>query len=355
MMQEKTRELLQWYEQNRRILPWREDPSPYHVWLSEIMLQQTRVEAVKSYYERFLKEIPDVETLAAADEERLLKLWEGLGYYSRIRNMHKAAVIVMTQYAGRMPETAAELRKLPGIGSYTAGAIASIAYGRKEPAVDGNVLRVWARSEADPRDIAEEATKKAVHEEMYACLPEAAECGAYNQALMDLGAVVCIPHGVPLCSLCPWQKRCKAHLEGTETEYPVKKAGKARKTEPRTILILRDRKRIAIHRRPMRGLLAGMYEYPNLEGSLSEEEVRKWLLKAGVQAIRITPLPPAKHIFTHLEWHMTGYLVQVDELSEFQPETLDAILADTQQVEEKYPMPGAFRVYRDYVRNMSEQ
>ena len=155
-MQEKTRELLQWYEQNRRILPWREDPSPYHVWLSEIMLQQTRVEAVKSYYERFLKEIPDVETLAAADEERLLKLWEGLGYYSRIRNMHKAAVIVMKQYAGRMPETAAELRKLPGIGSYTAGAIASIAYGRKEPAVDGNVLRVWARSEADPRDIAEE-------------------------------------------------------------------------------------------------------------------------------------------------------------------------------------------------------
>ena len=354
-MQEKTQELLQWYEQNRRILPWRSDPSPYHVWLSEIMLQQTRVEAVKSYYERFLKEIPDVETLAAAEEEHLLKLWEGLGYYSRIRNMHKAAEQVMKEYGGRIPDTFEELRKLPGIGSYTAGAIASIAYGKREPAVDGNVLRVWTRSEADPRDISEEATKKAVHQEMYGYLPEAAECGAYNQALMDLGAMVCIPHGEPQCGACPWQERCRAHLDGTETEYPVKKVRKARRIEQRTILVLQDQKCTVIHRRPMHGLLAGMYEYPNLEGSLSEEDVRTWLRKAGVQAIRIMPMPSAKHIFTHLEWHMRGYLIQVDELSEFHPETMDAILAGSQQVEEKYPMPGAFHVYRDYVRNMSGQ
>ena len=353
-LKEKTEKLLNWYAEHKRILPWRSDPSPYHVWLSEIMLQQTRVEAVKDYYERFLREIPDIAALAEAEEERLLKLWEGLGYYSRIRNMQKAARLIMQEYAGVLPDSYEELLRLPGIGSYTAGAISSIAYGKAVPAVDGNVLRVLARSEKDARDISEAATKKAVFAQQYASLPSAHLCGAYNQALMDLGAGVCLPTGKPKCMECPWEDICKAHADSCEMEYPVKKALKARKIQERTILLLQDKQRIVIRKRPSGGLLAGMYEYLNLEGNLTPDEVRRYLADAGIHSLRITPIVSAKHIFTHLEWHMTGYFVYVDELSDFCPQDMDAILVSTKQLLEKYPIPGAFRAYTEYIKNKKE-
>ena len=214
--------LLAWYDRGRRVLPWREEPTPYHVWVSEIMLQQTRVEAVKPYYDRFMKALPDVQSLAQAKEEELLKLWEGLGYYNRVRNLGKAARMVMEEYGGRMPEEYETLLTLPGIGSYTAGAISSIAYGRAVPAVDGNVLRVLSRLRKDERDIAAAQVRKEIETELREVMPQ--RPGDFNQALMELGAMVCVPNGAPHCEKCPWEKLCSAHLEGCELSYPNKSA-----------------------------------------------------------------------------------------------------------------------------------
>lgn len=221
--------LLAWYDSGRRILPWREEPTPYHVWLSEIMLQQTRVEAVKPYYDRFLQALPDIESLAAADEEKLLKLWEGLGYYNRARNLKKAAQILVSEYGGRMPDDYEIILSLPGIGSYTAGAISSIAFGKAYPAVDGNVLRILARLRTDERDILQAGVKKSVEEELADVMPKDRP-GDFNQALMELGAMVCIPNGAPKCDVCPWKELCRARAQGITGEFP-KKAGK----KPRSI------------------------------------------------------------------------------------------------------------------------
>ncbi len=359
--------LLSWYDQNRRILPWREEPSPYHVWVSEIMLQQTRVEAVKEYYARFIQRLPDIESLANAKEDELLKLWEGLGYYSRVRNLQKAAKATMDQYGGELPGEYEELIKLPGIGSYTAGAISSIAFGKREAAVDGNVLRVLSRFQGDHRDIGEEKTKKTVREELLEgfLLPhvEAMEdvlfsnliwknpYGSFNQALMDLGAMVCVPNGAPKCMECPWRGECTAHKEGRELEFPVKKPKKARRIEEHTILLLQDQNKTALHKRPAKGLLARLYEYVNLTGALSQEEIRKWLHENGVDAIRITELPSSKHIFSHIEWHMRGYRVQVDELSDFAPENMEMQLVSTDDLIQNYAIPSAFRVYTEILKS----
>ena len=197
--------LLDWFYKNRRSLPFREDPAPYHVWLSEVMLQQTRVSAVLPYYYRFLEELPDIPALAACGEEKLHKLWEGLGYYSRVRNLQKAAKLVCAQYGGQLPADYAALRALPGIGEYTAGAIASISFGLPVPAVDGNVLRVFSRLYNDPGVITEPAVKKAFTARVMEHQPPE-KAGDYNQALMELGALVCVPNGAPLCGQCPLQK-----------------------------------------------------------------------------------------------------------------------------------------------------
>ncbi|MDO4331243.1 MAG: A/G-specific adenine glycosylase [Eubacteriales bacterium] len=347
--------LLAWYDGSRRKLPWREEPTPYRVWISEIMLQQTRVEAVKPYFQRFMERLPDVEALASVSEDALLKLWEGLGYYSRARNLQKAARQIMEEYNGQIPSDYDSLVKLQGIGSYTAGAIASIAFGQLVPAVDGNVLRVISRLLADDRDILNPAVKKKVEEELLPVMPKERP-GDFNQALMELGAMVCLPNGAPKCTECPWESLCRANLTRTQTQYPKKSAKKPRKIEKRTILVIRDIHCVAIRKRPANGLLAGLYEFPSMEGHADREEVLAWLKEQGVHAVRIEKLPPSKHIFTHKEWHMTGFSVLVDELEPMKKDKR-LLFVEPEETEEKYPIPSAFAVYTQYlnIRTGSEK
>ena len=337
--------LLAWYDRGRRVLPWREEPTPYHVWVSEIMLQQTRVEAVKPYYDRFMKALPDVQSLAQAEEEELLKLWEGLGYYNRVRNLGKAARMVMEEYGGRMPEDYEALLKLPGIGSYTAGAISSIAYGRAVPAVDGNVLRVISRITGSYEDIMKQSVRKKIESALEQVIPTDA-ASDFNQGLIELGAIVCVPNGGPKCEQCPVKEYCIAHAENLTAEIPVKKKAKARKIEERTVLIFKDGKQIAIRKRPAKGLLAGLYEFPNLEGKFSMAEVTEYSKKIGLMPVRIQELPEAKHIFSHIEWHMTGYEVTVDELEKTNEEGF--LFIHPEQIKKEYSIPSAFEKYTEY-------
>ena len=341
--------LLAWYDTGRRSLPWREEPTPYHVWISEIMLQQTRVEAVKPYYDRFMCELPDVSSLAAVDEERLLKLWEGLGYYNRARNLKKSAMQIMEQYGGEMPAEYGLLIKLPGIGSYTAGAIASIAFDRRVPAVDGNVLRILARLRADDRDILDAGVKKSVEEDLQGVMPKSRP-GDFNQALMELGATVCIPNGAPRCTECPWSNICQATIQGRMAEFPRKASRKQRSIEKKTVLVIQYGHRIALRRRPARGLLAGMYEFPTVDGHQGREEIIGLLKQDGVMPLRIRALEPSKHIFTHKEWHMTAYLVRVDDLAGMG----DYVFVEPSEIRDSYPVPSAFAAYLNVVRSMLE-
>ena len=342
--------LLSWYDRGKRVLPWRQEPTPYHVWVSEIMLQQTRVEAVKPYYDRFIRHLPDIEALAAAEEETLLKLWEGLGYYNRVRNLNKAARLIVEKYHGIMPKDDKELLALPGIGSYTAGAIASIAYGRPVPAVDGNVLRVLSRLRCDERVISEEAVKKQVAQEVSDAIP-AERPGDFNQALMELGATVCIPTGTPKCGECPWGEICLAHRQGREMDFPVKAPKKKRAFEYKTILVIKDENKVAIQKRPKKGLLAGMYELPWIPGHFGTEDVLLYLKEKGLSVLHIKPLPESRHIFTHMEWHMIGYAVRVDELSADKGKE-NLLFVERSEVKEKYPIPTAYRTYmKEIFRN----
>ncbi len=337
--------LLEWFSGHARVLPWREEPTPYRVWVSEIMLQQTRVEAVKPYFERFTKELPDVQALAECSEEKLLKLWEGLGYYNRVRNMQTAAQFVMEQYGGRLPADYGELLKLKGIGHYTAGAIASIAYGIPVPAVDGNVLRVLTRVAADDSDIMKQSVKNAIEQEVAGIMPADA-AGAFNQALMELGATVCLPNGEPLCGECPWKSFCEAHAGDCWQSFPVKSKAKPRKIEDKTVLIIRDGEKIVLHKRPKKGLLAGMYEFPNLEGHRNEKEVLDYVREQNLVPVHIERLEDAKHIFSHIEWHMTGYMIKVSEL---ETERSGLLFVETEESERRYPIPAAFAKYTKYM------
>lgn len=329
--------LLAWYDQGARVLPWREDPRPYRVWVSEIMLQQTRVEAVKPYFERFLAELPTVEALAEAPEEQLLKLWEGLGYYNRVRNLQKGAQAVKERFGGEIPASREALQSLPGVGDYTAGAIASIAFNLPEPAVDGNVLRVFSRILASREDVLSPKTKRGVEEKVRQIIPSRA--GDFNQALMELGAMVCLPNGVPKCLLCPLNRLCRAHLEGSETELPVKAEKKPRKIEDRTVFLLFCKGEVALQKRPAKGLLAGLWELPSVLGHLSMEEAAKTVEKWGLSLERLEELNPAKHVFTHVEWHMAAWRAQVPkEVQEFTWVT-------AQELEKAYPLPFAFKAY----------
>lgn len=341
--------LLPWYEKNARDLPWRHTKEPYRVWVSEIMLQQTRVEAVKPYFERFMEALPGIPELAQAPEDKLLKLWEGLGYYNRARNLQKAAQAIMAKYGGRMPDSREELLKLPGIGSYTAGAVASIAYGRAVPAVDGNVLRVISRYRADGRDMLNDKVRKSVEEDLKAVMPKDRP-GDFNQALMELGAVVCIPNGAPKCGECPWESSCKAHIEGRETEFPKKAAKKARSIEKKTILVIQDAMRAAIRKRPAKGMLAGMYEFPSEEGHLGQEEVLALLKEKGLHPLRIQKLPDSRHVFTHKEWDMIGYAVRVDELEPVGGTQEGLLFIEPSLTEKEYPIPSAYAAYTGYLQ-----
>lgn len=299
---------LDWYELNARILPWRTDPKPYHVWVSEIMLQQTRVEAVKGYFERFTEALPDVKALAEADDDVLLKLWEGLGYYSRVRNMKKAAIRIMEEYGGKIPANYTALQALPGIGSYTAGAIASIAYGLPEPAVDGNVLRVMKRIAGSFDDISKEFVKKELRADLKAVMP-VGRCSEFTQSIMELGALVCIPNGKPLCEQCPVMHLCRAFREDTIDQIPVKPTAKQRRIEEKTVYIMECDGKFALHKRDAGGLLAGLWEFPNIEGVQEPKDI-----KETIPVIAIEELGKAKHIFSHVEWHMTGYYLKLSEV-----------------------------------------
>ena len=342
--------LLKWYDDNRRILPWREEATPYRVWVSEIMLQQTRVEAVKPYFERFMKKLPSIKALAEASEEELLKLWEGLGYYNRVRNMQKAAKQIVEEYGGRMPEEYEELLKLKGIGSYTAGAISSIAYGKANPAVDGNVLRVLSRVRMDQRLISDAKVKASVEQDVKEIIP-IERPGAFNQAMMEIGACVCVPNGAPHCGECPLADICMAHAEGVEQDYPKKASARPRAIENKTILVIQDGERTVIRKRNSKGLLAGMYEFPQMEGFHTVKEVTSYLSESGIKAIRVKELEEAKHIFSHKEWHMKGYLIRVDELEpkQISKDTADWIYVEPEETEEKYPIPAAFAAYTKYL------
>ena len=341
--------LLNWYAENRRILPWREEPSPYHVWLSEIMLQQTRVEAVKEYYKRFLSMLPDIPSLANAEEDVYMKLWEGLGYYSRVRNLHKGAQEVMEQYGGELPSSSEALKKISGIGPYTSSAIASIAFGERIPAIDGNLLRVFARLTSYAENIKEKAAADQARK-FYLERMSDKDPGSFNQALMDIGAVICTPSGQPLCGQCPFASVCSAHAEGRELEFPVMPEKKVRAVDELTVFVIHDGQQIILSKRPAKGLLAGLYEYPNTKGHLTEAEAIAYLESIGYPALHIRRLPDTEHIFTHRTWKMRGFEIRADEfLDELraQDETgkdgRKYLLADIAEIQEKYSIPTAFR------------
>lgn len=330
--------LLNWYGENARDLPWRRDITPYRVWVSEIMLQQTRVAAVLNYFPRFLSALPDIRSLADCPEEQLLKLWQGLGYYSRARNLQKAAKVICTEYNGVFPDSYDAILSLPGIGEYTAGAIASIAFSQPVPAVDGNVIRVTTRLLADERDITKPAVKRDIRSLLSEAIPLNSP-GTFNQALMELGALVCLPNGEPRCEVCPWKTLCLARAEGKTGDIPVRPPKKARKVENRTVFLILYQHRIALRQRPEKGLLAGLWELPNEEGSslpLDLWHIIPLSLEDGGSGI---------HIFTHIEWHMTGMVVRAAD------GTLPAgwVWADSRELEDQYPIPNAFSPFRERI------
>ena len=340
--------LVEWYRERKRDLPWRHHVNAYRVWVSEIMLQQTRVEAVKPFFERFMTELQKVKNLAQAPEDKLLKLWEGLGYYNRARNLKLAAQQIMEQYGGKFPETYEKIRELKGIGNYTAGAIGSFVYDLQKPAVDGNVFRVVSRILEDADDILKASTRKKVESLLEEVIPKESP-GDFNQGLIELGAIVCLPGGEPKCEICPVSHLCLAHRDGCELEYPVKKKAKERRVEKKTILRFCDNEEVAIRKRPDTGLLAGLYEFPNVEGHLKQKEVIEYAKSLGLTPVRVKKLPDAKHIFSHVEWQMKGYEVIVDELERELDQKIwseQVIFAEKEELEKKYPMPSAFAAYQ---------
>ena len=341
------RALLLWYQQNKRDLPWRHTSDPYKIWISEIMLQQTRVEAVKPYYARFLETCPDVRALAEIPEEKLMKLWEGLGYYSRARNLQKAARAVVEEHGGVMPATYEALLKLPGIGEYTAGAIASIAYGLRTPAVDGNVLRVLARVSGTDADITLPETKKHFREALARVVPEAA--GDFTQSLIELGATVCAPNREPMCRSCPLRDCCAAYREGRTDEIPVRAPKKPRRIEERTVFLIRDGDRTALSKRPQKGLLSGLYELPNILGHLGEAEALAHLRSLGFEPLRIQKLENAKHVFTHIEWHMIAYDVRITPEFDGLHGRSGMLLIPNGELHQSYAIPSAFGAYVKYL------
>ena len=329
--------LLPWYRENRRELPWRQDKEPYHVWLSEIMLQQTRVEAVKGYYARFLNAVPTIEALAQCDDDLLHKLWEGLGYYSRVRNLKKAAIQIVEQHGGKFPEEYEKIRALPGIGDYTAGAISSICFNQPRAAVDGNVLRVFSRLMEDATPIDLPAQKKTVTAALEAVYP--AEAGEFTQALMELGATLCGPNWAPKCDECPCKEFCGGALHGAAQQYPVKLPKKGKREEERTVFILSCDGRYALEKRPDAGLLAGLWQFPNVPGKLETAAALDAVQQTGLRPREITKQIERKHIFTHIVWQMRGIYLEVAE------ETENYTWLTAEQINEIAALPTAFRQF----------
>ena len=335
--------LTDWYTENKRSLPWRDTGNPYDVWISEIMLQQTRIEAVREKFILFRKELPDTASLASCDDDRLMRLWEGLGYYSRARNLKKCAVVLQEQYDGRLPADYHALLSLPGIGSYTAGAVGSIAFNLPVPAVDGNVMRVIARYLGITDDIRRNETKKTVTE----AIQDVYDAGrispsSFSQGLMELGQCVCVPGPKPKCSVCPLQETCTAFREKSFGRIPYRSPLKKRRKTDRTILVIRDADHFLLHRRPPEGLLAGLYEFCGTDGHLSRKQALQEAERMGFLPIRIKPLPDSVHIFTHLEWHMKAYEILCGEIREVPDENY--LLLNKKELQ-SYAVPSAFRTY----------
>ncbi len=329
--------LLNWYGANARDLPWRHDREPYHIWLSEIMLQQTRVEAVKGYYSRFLSACPTVEALAKAEPDTLHKLWEGLGYYSRVRNLQAAAVKIMEEHGGCFPRDYASVRALPGIGPYTAGAIMSIAFNEPTPAVDGNVLRVLTRLLAWDAPIDQEKTKKAAALALEKIYP--LEAGSFTQSLMELGATVCLPNGEPKCEACPLRALCLAAAQGSWAGYPVRAPKKPRRLEERTVFVLDCDGLQAVRKRPKTGLLAGLWEFPNVAGTLTPMEALAQAETWGCSPTGLQMQLEREHIFTHVVWRLRCYYLSCSE----RPEAF--LWAVPQELREEIALPTAFRMF----------
>lgn len=329
--------LLPWFSKNKRALPWRENKNPYYVWISEIMLQQTRVEAVRNYFLRFIAAFPTVSALANADTDTVLKLWEGLGYYSRARNLHKAAQKIASDFSGHFPETYGEILSLPGVGEYTAGAVSSISFEAPTPAVDGNVLRVASRITNSDLPIDRPDVKKDITENLRRVYPEGA-CGDFTQSLMELGAMVCIPKS-PRCEMCPLQAVCLSYKAGTAASLPKKSPKKERRIEEKTVFFLTLGDSIAIKKRKSTGLLAGLFELPNTEGHLSPHAAIRFLESLGVAPEAPTREARRVHIFTHVEWHMVCYHIPVKHAT-------DAFIwANRAALTTEYALPTAFRLF----------
>lgn len=339
--------LLAWFDRAKRVLPWRTDRTAYRVWVSEIMLQQTRVETVRGYYLRFMEAFPSLEALALASEERLLKQWEGLGYYSRARNLQAAAQIILSRHGGMFPSDPVDIRALPGIGEYTAGAISSIAFGLPEPAVDGNVLRVLARFAGFRGDVMKPAFRKSLVRALREVYPRA-RCGDFTESLMELGATVCLPHGVPLCADCPLSFGCCGFRDGTTSEIPLKPKALPRRIEDRVVLLIRDAGRVLLHRRPSGGLLASLWELPNFEfsgpgfPSAREIETRYPFLRVrGAE-----PTVRAKHVFSHIEWNLSGLECTAESRgSDLLPD--DFVWVTPSAIRTDFALPSAFRAFRN--------
>ena len=333
-LQRITEPLTTWYEQNKRPLPWREGKSPYAVWISEIMLQQTRIEAVIRYYARFMQALPDIESLSRVEDDRLMKLWEGLGYYSRARNLKKAAQMIMTDFGGVFPRRYEDIRKLPGIGEYTAGAIGSICFDLPVPAVDGNVLRVISRLTGSRENVLLPQTKKRIIELLRDIMPQNA--GSFNEGLMELGEVVCLPMA-PMCEKCPLRAYCAAFSNDLTAELPVREKQMKRKRVQKTVFILSaPDDRIAIEKRPDKGLLSGLYQLPNIDSELTEEAIRNTVRSWGLSTQSITFVKSAKHVFTHIDWIMNAYRVEVTEIGG------SFLWVTREEMSEHYPLPTAF-------------
>lgn len=334
--------LLPWFYEHKRDLPWRRDKEPYHVWLSEIMLQQTRVEAVKEYYMRFLRELPNIKDLAACPDDRLMKLWEGLGYYNRARNLKIAATTIMTDYHGVFPQNIEEIRSLKGIGDYTAGAIGSICFGLKTPAVDGNVLRVLSRVYNDASNIDLASTKKAYKNRLETLYPDE-DCGDFTQSLMELGALICIPNGVCKCAECPLNSICEAYKQGRTHLLPVRSEKRQRKHVDMTVFVLcfedTDGLYYAIRKREEKGLLHGLYEFYNIAEAMDVKCAMAHLSKHNISAGELLKEVKYTHIFTHVEWHMTAYYVICKEKAPA------FTWVHEKELQGAYALPTAFRVF----------
>lgn len=328
--------LLAWYDENARVLPWRSIPTPYRVWVSEIMLQQTRVEAVIPYFERFLSAFPDIPSLALAEDDELHKYWEGLGYYNRVKNMKKCAQKCMEEHGGKLPASYEDLLELPGIGEYTAAAIASIAFKIPKAAVDGNVLRVFSRVLVCEDDILKQSTKRKFQHIIQDYIPKE-RCDAFTQALMEIGAMICVPNAAPRCNICPLSKDCIGYQTFQANRLPNKTPKKSRRIEKKQILVVVCNNRVRLHQRGETGLLSSLYEF------ITNTDIKKrsdLVKRTGEHLVKIKKLPEAKHIFSHVEWHMNGYLIEVDKMD-------DAIWANQQEIDEKYAIPTAFKVYKE--------